>query len=416
VSSAERGYNGLPSADLVAAIDTALAAGGALTALHARAHAQQQARRPPTTRPARTDADTRCDPAGLPPDSPRVLPWGSMSDMDRRAFLANVGVFTGAGAASAAESGGAPLWTRLQVALDRSDAGLTTITERLETTVDAHWKLYESSPSHQLIADVLRQLETATTLLTRPHTADVLQRLRSVAGQIACQAAWLSFDLGATPASRQYYGVAVNAARQAGNPELQAQIVGRMSFIYLLDQPLDALHTLQAAQPLLGQAMSATRSWLAAIEAEAHAILGDETACFQAIDRSRDAISAGSPAPGAAFDEAQRKSFEGVCLILLDRADQAEQPLLDALAAVPPFSRHHANTLIHTAQMYAQQRQLDAACSYLSEAVNVVAHTRQAVGARKLQHARAQLGSDGAALLADVDDQLRLLASRGMAR
>ncbi|MGH3584955.1 MAG: hypothetical protein ACRDQ0_01420, partial [Pseudonocardia sp.] len=113
---------------------------------------------------------------------------------------------------------------------------------------------------------------------------------------------------------------------------------------------------------------------------------------------------------------AHRKSFEGVCLTRLGRAGQAEQPLLDALTGVAPFSRHHANTLVHLADMYAQQRHLDAAGHYLSEAIHVVAHTRQAIGTRKLHQVRAQIGGDGTALLADVDDQLRLLASPRNAR
>ncbi|MGH8965472.1 MAG: helix-turn-helix transcriptional regulator, partial [Actinomycetes bacterium] len=277
VSGAERAYSGLPSADLVAAIDNAVSADGALIDAHARARvAQRQARHVPGSQRPQLHAGVGYD-AEFPQDAAHLLSWDSISDREREALLARVGIFAGPSAMSRAEPVGAPLWSRVQVALDQAEDGLVKIVERLQTGVSGHWKLYESSPSHRLIGDVLGQLETATAFLARPHTPDVLHRLRTVVGEIACQAAWLCFDLGATSASRQYYAVATRAAQDADNPELQAQILGRSSFIDLLDRPTEALHTLRTTRPLVTPANSSgvsagTRSWLAAIEAEAHAI------------------------------------------------------------------------------------------------------------------------------------------------
>ena len=119
-----------------------------------------------------------------------------------------------------------------------------------------------------------------TGLLAESQTIEIRRRLCSIAGQLAGLRAWLTFDLGDPAAAHIWYEAALKPALEAQDDALAGWLLGGRSLIpsYSGDHGA-ALELVQRGQSHGSRGANlASRAWLAALEARAHAGLGDVAA------------------------------------------------------------------------------------------------------------------------------------------
>jgi hypothetical protein len=151
-------------------------------------------------------------------------------------------------------------------ALEASAVGQAAL-EALEEAVGEFARTYPSTAPTILARPVLEHLRDVTRLLDGPLPVARRQRLVVVAGHLAGLAGSLAFDLRDEGKARAYVRVAVQAADDAGSPDLAAWALGTHSLIptYTGD-PAAALRLLQEAQDRAhGHASKSRAAWLAAL-------------------------------------------------------------------------------------------------------------------------------------------------------
>jgi tetratricopeptide (TPR) repeat protein len=126
----------------------------------------------------------------------------------------------------------------------------------------------------------------------------------------------------------------------------------------------------------------AVQAWLAALEARAHAGLGDAAAFRQAQDLANNALDGTQPDERRHGMDFRRNRldvayYEGTSLVTLRQPDAA-QPVLDAALAAQDPGHLKARSIVQlaVATSYAQQREIDEACAVASRALDLPADQR----------------------------------------
>jgi hypothetical protein len=126
----------------------------------------------------------------------------------------------------------------------------------------------------------------------------------------------------------------------------------------------------------------AVQAWLAALEARAHAGLGDAAAFRQAQDLANNALDGSQPDEhrhGMDFrnERLDVTYYEGTSLVTLRQPDAA-QPVLDAALAAQDPGHLKARSIVQlaVATSYVQQREVDQACIVASQALDLPADQR----------------------------------------
>jgi hypothetical protein len=128
--------------------------------------------------------------------------------------------------------------------------------------------------------------------------------------------------------------------------------------------PGATLRLLQEAQDRArGQVSPSRLAWLAALEARAHAGIGDGTASLAALGRADRAIERAEPEGGRFandfFDRPRLAGFRGTSHLLLGQPKAAQVALADGLALRDPADgKGRSLARLDLAQAYVQDRQL----------------------------------------------------------
>ncbi|MGH3611031.1 MAG: helix-turn-helix domain-containing protein [Pseudonocardia sp.] len=298
---------GVPSRHLVAAIDGALDAGGALITLRDRAARAREERRATasqavtradddladvTTTTRRPTAPTSVDPYPGPDCSSAldatVLTLAQLSgwDMDRRQFL------TGAtfAAASFAEPALFALTTAPAAAVTRAAGrrmGMEDVQVLRESSSHLR-KLDHKYGSSRIREQAIHLLNIGTsTISAGTYTDDVGRALVSAVAHTAWLAGSASADVGLYPLAQRYYVHALNLAVNAGDSLYAANLLSHMSRLTVQmgnsspDENTRHKHALQAVSLARAGRMVAERratpvlsALLDAVEARGHALLG----------------------------------------------------------------------------------------------------------------------------------------------
>lgn len=135
----------------------------------------------------------------------------------------------------------------------------------------------------------LTQKNTRFTLLEEPLLPSIRTRLCCTASGIARLAGHLLFDMGELAQARNFHQLATAAAQEGGNQSLEAVAWGRMSFTWTYgENALEALHCIREARRLAARNVNTTvHAYLAAVEAEIQAILGNRECCLKALDSAK---------------------------------------------------------------------------------------------------------------------------------
>ncbi|WP_020669634.1 hypothetical protein [Amycolatopsis nigrescens] len=157
-----------------------------------------------------------------------------------------------------------------------------------------------------------------------------------------------------------------------------------------------------AAAPMLDLAASlaqrgdtalSTRYWVAAVQAETYAGLGDLASCQRALDAAEPVRELAGPVHNGGwlrFDGARLAEERGTCYTRLGRTDLAETALNDALRqAMSP--RRRASVLTDLAMIGTHRRDPDQVLTYADAALNEVRQSGSGMISRKLRELQHHL-------------------------
>ncbi|GAA0947039.1 XRE family transcriptional regulator [Nonomuraea longicatena] len=137
------------------------------------------------------------------------------------------------------------------------------------------------------IADKMRaqisQIERAHTHVVRPNLRAPLAHLLAEAASLA---GWQAINTLALNDAWNHYEKAKAAAAEADDPSVLAYVSGEQAYVLVeLGRPAEATELLRHLRATFDSRVPARlRTWLAAAEAEAAAVLGDELTCRRALD------------------------------------------------------------------------------------------------------------------------------------
>ncbi len=176
--------------------------------------------------------------------------------------------------------------------------------------------------------NVIRFLDTEVSdMLRGRYDARTGTALFAAAAEATQLGAWASYDIGEHGLAQRYMIQALRLAATAGDRALGAEILAAMSHqAAYLRAPTAAIDLARAAGRAAAEVhASAIEAESAVLEAQGHAVGGDERSCAAALDRAERAFDRAdrSSAPPwiGYFDESYLAAKFGHCFTLLGRGD-----------------------------------------------------------------------------------------------
>ena len=336
VGRAERPLKGLPSAELVAAIDEALGATGALIELRDRAEAERLTRRPGRRVAGTAGAEDTASVDGLADiDATASDVMAFNAEVHRRTFLAGVAA---ASVGAAAPEPLARLLDGLGTDLPRR-VGMSDV-EAVEAAADAYMG-FDLARSGELAATIARSsLRWSTQLLTREMTEPTRERLCSAVALLADRLGWSIFDSGVGGHAGRMLTFALNHAAHGTDRNLRAHIMLDLSTVVTdAGRPGDGVDIVRAA---LGdeRISAAERANLHAVCARHCASAGQQDSGLRHVALAEETLHHNDTAigPGWArqitYGPGHHDSALGLALFALGDTDGARRRLTAALAAL----------------------------------------------------------------------------------
>ncbi len=256
---------------------------------------------------------------------------------------------------------------------------VNTAIEELERITESFWRLCANT-SLDLLGNLVEHFRTIIQLLKQVQARDAVQRLCSLAGEIAQILGKTLFDLHEYALAWSYYTFSLKAAQAAFNQKLWAVGLGRMSLLLVYwNQPREALPLLQEAQQLTVQSPRIA-CWLAAVKAEVFAHLGDSDACDAALNIAKtlaEHTSLGEDRYATGFNPSRLAGYEGACFVRLRQPDRALPALQQALALLDPQAIRRQSTLFTDIGIaHAQQGNVQFACKFAIQALAITTQTK----------------------------------------
>lgn len=211
---------------------------------------------------------------------------GYRDDMIRREFLRLVSL-TGA-----------------LVALSPDDADRVPAEDVAEVQVmTSHlWQVYGLARAKQTVYPLVHdQISDLTRLLGHAHREGRHRELCGQAGSLFQLAGEIFFDGNRYTEAAECYALAASASKEAGNADLWAASLTRHSFIGVYERRFRETAPILDAAGLLarkGDSHLSTRYWVAAVQAQVYAGLGDLDACNRALDQAQEVHYLSDPSPG----------------------------------------------------------------------------------------------------------------------
>ncbi|MGH3834675.1 MAG: hypothetical protein ACRDSF_03070 [Pseudonocardiaceae bacterium] len=288
------------------------------------------------------------------------------------------------------------------------------VVEHLELVTQTHRDLYYDLSSAELVAAVTGHLQVTTLLLGGTQPLALRRRLAAIAGETAGHAAWLCHDLGDRHGTERYYAVAETATREARDAALGAYVRGFRSLVVGSEgQAREALGFARSAVEMaLRSTTATTRAWLASLEAQALACVGDRKACLGALRRAGTALGQArreeDPAWMYEFDHSRLLAVSGACYGQLGKTAAAERTLDEALEALgPKRTRRRAEVLVDLARVRTQQHDADEAAGLAGEALEIAVETGSPAGIQRVRRFRLELARwSGTRAVRALDERL----------
>ncbi|MCC9310473.1 helix-turn-helix domain-containing protein [Kitasatospora sp. RB6PN24] len=271
---------------------------------------------------------------------------------------------------------------------------------RPETSSDAGqflWQQFRSAGSKRDAMTLVRQrISRLADGLTGPNTEAEQAFLCQQVADLYQLAGEILFDMNRYADAAQCYTLAASAAREVKAHDLWACSLTRQAFTHLYGRrPATALPLLGAAARVAarGDPQLSTRYWVASVQAEAYAGLGDVDACTRALDhaeRVHDLVGEVHNGGWLRFDGSRLAEQRGLCHLALGQTDVAERYLSTAVRQGLSARRQGA-VLADLAELGARHRDVDGVVHYGSAALALAERTRSGYIARRLEGLRGTL-------------------------
>ncbi|KOU00286.1 DNA-binding protein [Streptomyces sp. NRRL F-5755] len=313
---------------------------------------------------------------GAPPNA------GDADEMIRREFLR---ILTVSGALSA-------------LPVDEADA-LTEAVHRGTATdfarMNGHlWQVYQMARSKGSVYPIVRdQLAALTQALAEDRGG--ARQLLNAAADLFQLAGEVAFDGDRYSDAVTSYALAASVGKDAGSYDLWACALVRHAYVEMSEQRYrQAAQLLTAAEKLAvrGDSDLSTRHWVASVQAEAYAGLGDLDACERAMGRAetvRDLTGDSTNGGWLRFDGARLEEERGARYVQLGRLDRAEEALQGALGQTALASgqsyRRRGAALTGLAVIAAKRRNAEQAVAYGREALDLARASSSGYVARRLR-------------------------------
>jgi transcriptional regulator with XRE-family HTH domain len=320
---------------------------------------------------------------------------------------------------------------RLSRALKRPSSIDETTLNYLEARTAGYWQDRHGAvvASCDLFSYVIEHLQKIITLLEGSLFPSIRTRLCCIVSGIAQLAGHLLFDMSEFTRSRNFHKIAITAALEGENQALEAVSWGRMSFTWTYNgNPLEALRYIKEARRLaIGNVNTTVRAYLAAVEAEIQAILGNSEACLKALEIAECVEAQQYPEEEMYwlhFDRSRLAGYQGISFRRLycheDARthfflEKAQKALTNALILLDPTRiQRRPALLIDLADTYAQQRDVEGAYGYALQALSVIAQTKSHVVAKRLLTLREGLEPwKDSPYVKNLDQQMASLITHG---
>ena len=325
---------------------------------------------------------------------------GELDDMHRREMLRLMSI---ASVAMALPAEAAAVHSSRMVPLDLDS----------HAAMNAHlWQVFAMSRSKRQVYPVIRDhLAALTSHLADPHPVRDRRRLLALTADLYQLAGEVCFDGNRYTDAAHCYTLAATAAREGDAADLWACALTRHAYVSMYDQQhAQASEILAAADTVArnGDRQLATRQWVASVQAQAQASLGDSGACDRALDTAAgvlDLTPSSSPGGWLRFDGSRIAEERGACYLATGRDAQAETALTQALGqGISP--RRKGSLLTDLAMLGVRRHDTSQVLHYATAAIDLAEQTGSSgyVG-RKLATLRTRIqpsrGDRRIALLAD---------------
>jgi tetratricopeptide (TPR) repeat protein len=298
------------------------------------------------------------------------MPAEGERDLDRRVAMASMAAVLGA--------------TLLEFtgALRHSNVGERMLAY-IEADATRFAKQYTTVGRGELLPPVQETVTVVQKYLEGHQPIEHRRRLCRAAAQLATVAGMTLFNLRNEQQARWAFRAAGEAAAEAEDDLLGAWVVASECMIPTYnDDPWEVLALTQRGQRLVGNAGSAVVAKLEALEAKAHARLGNDSAARDALvsaSRAMARSTAEELQPGVfGFTPAKYFFYEGTCHVRLGQPDAALAASEQALALYQPTKAFMEPTIarIDMAMAYAKKGDPDQACQLTRQAAAIPAHLR----------------------------------------
>ncbi len=225
-----------------------------------------------------------------------------------------------------------------------------------------------------VIADKMRaQISQIQRAHCHAIRAGIRTQLAHVLSETAALAGWQVIDRCALSDAWDYHEAAISAGREAENDALVAYARGQQAYVLIdLGRPAEAAELLHHVRHTYDSRVPGhLRTWLAAAEAEAAAILGDETTARRALDQAAALLPEGDTDPSLpylALNTHHLARWRGSCLIHFGDSETIED-LRSALAGMDgTFNRAEAGLRCDLAHALLAMGEADAALPHIHRA------------------------------------------------
>jgi hypothetical protein len=303
-------------------------------------------------------------------------------------------------------------WQRLVHALKNPRQLDALSMESLEFRTLEFFRREEYTPSRELVADLDNHVADLKRLL-QGAGGNFALRLEVTLGEALTLAAWLAFDCKQLRRSGYLLRQAQYAASQANDGPLQSCALAYRSYMAEAEGNTSAARELlaQAQMNTRGEHSAATRSWLAAREAEVDATEGDALAALRALDRAMTAYDYAHPhqeRPWTGFFTPTRLGSMAITTYSRLRHDELDATAESVVASLPTTdAKIKAVILADIAIAALQCGQLDQAAQFGGDALDATLAHEASLGRQRLSDLHRMILEKGTTLeLADLDGRL----------
>ena len=251
--------------------------------------------------------------------------------------------------------------------LEASNVGPLAIAQ-IEAKLISRGGELPNTPPALLRRPLLDDYRQVTAWLGGSQPVAQRRRLYTVAAQLAGMVGTVSFDLHDPVKAEAYYQVALKAAGEAGDDPVAAWVLANISYLEVHRGAMQAaLQAAQAAAARVARSAGITtqHAWLAALEAELHAGLGDAPATRTALQRAEHAIEQARPETRRAgidfFTPEKLPAHMGSCFMLLGQPKLAHEFSAEALNRLGPRAKSRWFVRVDLATALVQQGELEEA-------------------------------------------------------